>query len=73
MVPLLLAARRRRHALAAARAQARPPRSRALTVVLAVTVAFGYTAGLFHRLPEYLLAGGLVYLVACVVFHLRTR
>ncbi|MDB4965896.1 MAG: hypothetical protein JWN44_1585, partial [Myxococcales bacterium] len=25
------------------------------------------------RLPEYMLAGGLVYLVACVVFHLRTR
>ena len=48
-------------------------RSRALTVVLAVTVAFGYGAGLFHRLPEYMLAGGLVYLVACVVFHLRTR
>ena len=48
-------------------------RSRALTVVLAVTVAFGYGAGLFHRLPEYMLAGGLVYLVACIVFHLRTR
>jgi CDP-diacylglycerol---serine O-phosphatidyltransferase len=48
-------------------------RSRALTVILAVTVAFGYGAGLFHRLPEYMLAGGLVYLGACVVFHLRTR
>jgi CDP-diacylglycerol--serine O-phosphatidyltransferase len=48
-------------------------RSRALTVVLAVTVAVGYTAGLFHRLPEYMLAGGLFYLVCCVVFHLRTR
>ncbi|MDB4965002.1 MAG: CDP-alcohol phosphatidyltransferase [Myxococcales bacterium] len=48
-------------------------RSRALTVLLAVIVAVGYTAGLFHRLPEYMLAGGLVYLVACVVFHLRTR
>ena len=47
-------------------------RSRALTVVLAVTVASGYAAGLFHRLPEYMLAGGLVYLGACVVFHLRT-
>lgn len=47
-------------------------RNRAVTVVLAVTVAFGYGAGLFHRLPEYLLAGGLVYLGACVVFHLRT-
>ena len=46
--------------------------SRALTVVLAVTVAFGYGAGLFHRLPEYLLAGGLVYLGACVAFHVRT-
>ena len=45
-------------------------RSRALTVVLAVTVAFGYGAGLFHRLPEYMLAGGLVYLGACVLFHL---
>jgi len=48
-------------------------RSRALTVVLAVTVAVGYVAGLFHRLPEYMLAGGLVYIGACVVFHLRTR
>jgi CDP-diacylglycerol---serine O-phosphatidyltransferase len=48
-------------------------RSRALTVVLAVTVAVGYAAGLFHRLPEYMLAGGLVYLAACIVFHLRTR
>jgi CDP-diacylglycerol---serine O-phosphatidyltransferase len=48
-------------------------RSRALTVVLAVTVAVGYTAGLFHRLPEYMLAGGLFYLGACIVFHLRTR
>jgi CDP-diacylglycerol---serine O-phosphatidyltransferase len=48
-------------------------RSRALTVALAVSVAVGYVAGLFHRLPEYLLAGGLVYLGACVVFHLRTR
>jgi phosphatidylserine synthase len=48
-------------------------RSRALTVVLAVTVAIGYVAGLFHRLPEYMLAGGLVYIGACVVFHLRTR
>jgi len=48
-------------------------RSRALTVVLAVTVAIGYVAGLFHRLPEYMLAGGLVYIGACVVFHLRSR
>ena len=48
-------------------------RSRALTVVLAVTVAIGYVAGLFHRLPEYMLAGGLVYIGACIVFHLRTR
>lgn len=48
-------------------------RSRVLDGVLAVTVAFGYGVGLFHRLPEYLLAGGLVYLAACVVYHLRTR
>ena len=48
-------------------------RSRALTFVLAVTVAAGYAAGLFHRLPEYMLAGGLVYLAASIVFHLRTR
>ena len=48
-------------------------RSRALTVVLAVTVAFGYGAGLFHRLPEYMLAGGLFYLGVCVLFHLSTR
>jgi CDP-diacylglycerol---serine O-phosphatidyltransferase len=48
-------------------------RSRALDVVLGVIVAVGYGAGLFHRLPEYMLAGGLGYLVACVVFHLRTR
>jgi Ca2+/Na+ antiporter len=48
-------------------------RSRALDVVLVVTVAFGYGAGLFHRLPEYMLAGGLVYLAACVVYHWRTR
>lgn len=47
--------------------------SRALTIVLVVSVAVGYAAGLFHRLPEYMLAGGLVYLTACVVFHLRTR
>jgi len=47
-------------------------RSRALTAVLAVTVAFGYGAGLFHRLPEYMLAGGLVYVGVCVAFHLRT-
>jgi phosphatidylserine synthase len=47
-------------------------KSRALTGVVAVTAAAGYLAGLFHRLPEYMLAGGLVYLVACVVFHLRT-
>lgn len=48
-------------------------RSRALTVVLAVTVACGYAAGLFHRLPEYMLAGGLVYLCACIIFHVRSR
>ena len=48
-------------------------RSRALTVVLAVAVAIGYGAGLVHRLPEYMLAGGLVYLVACGVFHVRSR
>lgn len=48
-------------------------RSRPLTALLAVTVAFGYGAGLFHRLPEYMLAGGLVYLGACVVFHVRAR
>ncbi len=48
-------------------------RSRALTVVLVAAVGVGYTAGLFHRLPEYLLAGGLFYLAVCVVFHLRTR
>ncbi len=47
-------------------------KSRALDGVLVVTVAFGYGAGLFHRLPEYLLAGGLVYLAACVVFHVRS-
>lgn len=48
-------------------------RSRAVTVVLAVTVAIGYGAGLFHRLPEYMLAGGLFYLGVCVVFHVRSR
>jgi CDP-diacylglycerol--serine O-phosphatidyltransferase len=47
--------------------------SRAVTVLVAVTAAAGYAAGLFHRVPEYMLAGGLVYLGACVVFHLRTR
>jgi phosphatidylserine synthase len=47
-------------------------RSRALTVVLAVTVAFGYGAGLFHRLPEYMLAGGLVYIGVCIAFHIRS-
>lgn len=47
-------------------------RSRAVTVALAVAVTAGYVAGLFHRLPEYLLAGGLAYLVVCVVFHVRT-
>jgi CDP-diacylglycerol--serine O-phosphatidyltransferase len=48
-------------------------KSRALTVVLAVLVVIGYAAGLIHRLPEYMLAGGVAYLVACVVFHVRTR
>jgi CDP-diacylglycerol---serine O-phosphatidyltransferase len=48
-------------------------KSRVLTIVLAVLVVVGYAAGLIHRLPEYLLAGGLAYLVACFVFHLRTR
>jgi CDP-diacylglycerol--serine O-phosphatidyltransferase len=48
-------------------------KSRVVTIVLAVIVAVGYTAGLFHRLPEYMLAGGVGYLVACVVFHLQTR
>ncbi|MGZ3439435.1 MAG: CDP-alcohol phosphatidyltransferase family protein [Polyangia bacterium] len=48
-------------------------KSRVLTVVLVVTAGAGYVAGLFHQVPEYMLAGGLVYLGACVVFHLRTR
>lgn len=48
-------------------------RSRALDAFLVVSVTVGYVAGLFHRLPEYMLAGGLGYLVACVIYHLRTR
>jgi CDP-diacylglycerol--serine O-phosphatidyltransferase len=48
-------------------------RHRALTAALAVAVVAGYGVGLFHRLPEYLLAGGLAYLGVCVAFHLRTR
>jgi CDP-diacylglycerol--serine O-phosphatidyltransferase len=48
-------------------------KSRALDVFLVVSVTFAYGVGLFHRLPEYMLAGGLGYLVACVVYHLRTR
>jgi CDP-diacylglycerol---serine O-phosphatidyltransferase len=47
--------------------------SRVTTVLLGVAVVAGYVAGLFHRLPEYLLAGGLAYLGVCVVYHLRTR
>ncbi len=43
------------------------------TIVLAALVVFGYAVGLFHRLPEYMAAGGLYYLVFSVVYHLRTR
>jgi CDP-diacylglycerol--serine O-phosphatidyltransferase len=48
-------------------------RHRATTILLIVLVAAGYGAGLFHRLPEYLLAGGLYYLGVCIAYHLRTR
>ncbi|HEX4462532.1 MAG TPA: CDP-alcohol phosphatidyltransferase family protein [Polyangia bacterium] len=48
-------------------------RSRVTDVLLAAGVISGYTAGLFHHLPEYLAFGGLYYLVVCVAYHLRTR
>ena len=46
---------------------------RVTDVILAAAVASGYVAGLFHRLPEYLLGGGAYYLLVCFAYHLRTR
>jgi CDP-diacylglycerol--serine O-phosphatidyltransferase len=45
----------------------------ATDVLLFGSAGLGYALGLFHRLPEYLLGGGLVYLGLCVRYHLRTR
>jgi CDP-diacylglycerol--serine O-phosphatidyltransferase len=42
-------------------------------VLLFGSAGLGYALGLAHRLPEYLLGGGLVYLGLCVAYHLRTR
>lgn len=48
-------------------------RSRYTDVLLFSAVIFGYSAGLVHALPEYLLGGGIFYLFVCLSFHLRTR
>jgi CDP-diacylglycerol--serine O-phosphatidyltransferase len=47
--------------------------SKTTTYLLFGTALFGYGAGLFHALPEYMAAGGLFYLGICVRYHLRTR
>jgi CDP-diacylglycerol--serine O-phosphatidyltransferase len=43
------------------------------TILLLSAVLFGYSIGLARRLPEYLCAGGLAYLIVCASYHLRTR
>lgn len=46
---------------------------RVTDVLLFSAVAFGYGVGVARHLPEYLAAGGLLYLAVSVAYHLRTR
>ncbi|HZS41019.1 MAG TPA: CDP-alcohol phosphatidyltransferase family protein [Polyangia bacterium] len=48
-------------------------RHRATDALLLAAVLFGYGVGLARRLPEYLFLGGMLYVVLCVAYHLRTR
>jgi CDP-diacylglycerol--serine O-phosphatidyltransferase len=53
--------------------RAAPTGRRWVDGVLAVTMLVGYGCGMARRLPEYLVAGGLVYMVISLRYHLITH
>jgi phosphatidylserine synthase len=53
--------------------RAAPTGRRWIDVLLAVTMVVGYLLGLARQLPEYLVAGGLVYMIISLRYHLVTR
>jgi CDP-diacylglycerol--serine O-phosphatidyltransferase len=48
-------------------------RSRLTTALLFGSAGLGYLAGLLHTFPEYLLGGGLFYLILSIRYHFKTR
>lgn len=53
--------------------RAAPTGRRWVDVLLAVTMLVGYACGLARRLPEYLVAGGVVYMVISLRYHLISK
>jgi CDP-diacylglycerol---serine O-phosphatidyltransferase len=53
--------------------RAAPTGRRWIDLLLVVTMVVGYCFGLARRLPEYLVAGGVVYMVISLRYHLVTR
>jgi phosphatidylserine synthase len=49
--------------------RAAPTGRRWIDILLAVTMLVGYGCGVARRLPEYLVAGGLVYMVISLRYH----